>query len=385
MDPFEYLSPHYKFYYPDMVMKWGNDCLVSDQYDNPYIDATSGWGALAFGHCNKDIHEAVVQQLEKLVHTCGCNFNHYPQNILAKLLHARMPQTDTWKLFFTNSGAESIEGAMKLARYVTKGKKPGFIAFQGGFHGRTYGAMSLGSAFPKLREGFEPLLSGVEIFPYNDPQYLKENIRKDMAAVFVEPVQGVGGCKVASKEFMQAIRDFCFHTGSLMVVDEVQSGVGRTGKFWAFEHSGVVPDIICSAKALGGGFPLGAVISKKYYMNWPAGVHGSTFGGHPVACMAGSVVVKKVTESFLKKVAKNSALLRAGLEKLFGSHRVSGLGFMLAVDIVDAAKRDELMQKCKKNGLLVLPAEPAAIRLLPPLNCPVFVLKQILIILKNSL
>ncbi len=375
----EHFSPHYKSYYPGTRLEWGYDSLVRDTHGNTYIDATSGWGVLAFGHCFSEIQKAAIDQIENLIHTCGCNFDHTPQNVLARELIKKMPGGYDWGLFFANSGAESVEGAMKLARYHTK--RSGFIAFRGGFHGRTFGAMSLGSAFPKLREGFEPLLSGVKILPYNDVDEIRGQWL-NIAAVFVEPVQGVGGCKVASKEFMKAIRDFCNENGALMVVDEVQSGIGRTGKFWAFEHSAVVPDIICSAKALGGGFPLGAVIARKEIMTWPPGSHGSTFGGHPVACMTGAVVLRKINEAFLKRVGERSHLFRQELESIRNC-KVDGLGFMLAIDVFDSFRRDRIMERCKKNGLLVLPAEPHGIRLLPALNCKTRVLKEIVDILRK--
>ncbi len=362
-------------------MEWGCDSLVRDTHDNTYIDATSGWGVLALGHNFPKIQEAATDQIENLTHTCGCNFDHRPQNVLAKEIMKKMPKGHDWELFFTNSGAESVEGAMKLTRYHTK--KSCFIAFQGGFHGRTFGAMSLGSAFPRLREGFEPILFGVEILPYNNQDEILKRW-PNIAAVFVEPVQGVGGCKVASKEFMKAIRNFCDRSGALMVVDEIQCGIGRTGKFWAFEHSAVVPDIVCSAKALGGGFPLGAVIAKKEIMTWPPGSHGSTFGGHPVACMAGVVVLKTINKIFLEKVKAKSCLLRKGLENI-PNCKVNGLGLMLAVDVFDSSRRDEVMRECGENGLLVLPAEPSAIRLLPPLNCKNKVLKEIISILRSAI
>ena len=382
----ENLSPHYKFYYPDLRFITGRGPILTDTNNVSYIDATSGWGVLAFGHCYYAIQEAAINQIQELVHTVGTNIDHEPQNILANEIIKKMPKTHKWKLFFANTGTESVEGAMKLARYHTK--RPGFLSFQGGFHGRTFGSMSLGSAFNKLKDGFDPLLSDIGILPYNDPDcFLKVSNGADVAAVFVELVQGVGGCRVATLDFVQAIRNFCDRTGALMIVDEVQTGIGRTGRFWAFEHYNIVPDVVCSAKALGGGFALGAVIAQSKFMNWPAGAHGSTFAGHPVACAAGTVVLRKMNESFLKIIQAKSYFFRQALEAICNikGYKIGGLGFMLAIDIGDVSKRDEIMAKCCKNELLVLPAEPAAIRLLPPLNCEDKILRKILHVLRISL
>ena len=292
-----------------------------------------------------------------------------------------MPQRWDWQVFFTNSGAESVEGAMKLARYYTRRIK--FISFSGGFHGRTFGAMSLGSAFDKLYQGFQPLLPVVEVLPYGDVNALNSiYYPKDMlAAVIVEVVQGVGGCRVASRSFLQSIREFCTRHGVLMVADEVQSGIGRTGRLWAIEHSEVVPDVICSAKALGGGLPLGAVIAKKKFMTWTKGCHGSTFAGNPVACAAALKVLELLDEDFLKEVRSKGRWFRRELEKKL-RRPVHGLGLMLAVDFGDAQLRDRIVIKAAQKGLLVLESEPASVRLLPPLNTPREVLNEIVKILK---
>ena len=398
-----FLSPHYSFYYPDLTILGGEGpyaCGLRDGEEEPddYIDASSQWGVLALGYNHEALQSAMAMcSFMGLTHVCGVDFRHQSQEQLAAALVKRMPEgQQEWRVFFTNSGTEAIEGAMKLARCYTQ--KPGFVSLLGAFHGRTMGAMSLGTAALLHKHLFGDFIPTIQIVP-GGTEYLKvlENMvypaSQEIAAFFIEPVQGVGGCHTIDPDFVKEIRNFCDRNKVLLVADEVQSGCGRTGKFFAFEHSDIVPDVVCLAKPLGGGLPLGAVIAKKEICVWPEGAHGSTFGGNPMACAAGVALLEVIDDNFLMDIRNNSLCFKENLQtklsKIYPTlgfdWRIQGVGFMLAIDLPNKEFRRRVMDYAYQEKLLVATAEPSAIRLLPPLNTPQEVLREIADILIRSI
>jgi 4-aminobutyrate aminotransferase len=287
-------------------------------------------------------------------------------------------------VFFTNSGAEAIEGAMKLARFTTG--RPSYVAFIGGFHGRTFGALSLTASKASQRRGFAPLLSSVFHAPY---PAASRNITTDdslkrieelfatvappesVAAVFVEPIQGEGGYLVPPDDFLPRLRELTKKHGILLVADEVQSGMGRTGKFLAIEHTGVDPDIVCLAKGIASGLPLGAFVAREEQMSWPPGSHGSTFGGNPVACAAALATLDLIEEGLMDNAARVGAVLKDGLRDIASGHQdvsdVRGLGLMLALELKTPELANRLVQSAFERGLLLLTAGTRAVRISPPL------------------
>ncbi len=295
------------------------------------------------------------------------------------------------RVFFTNSGAEALEAALKLSRWHTR--RTHAIAFFGAFHGRTYGAMSLSGSKLVHRKGFSPLVPDVHHVPFprtcpgceNGCEMVKQMeetlLRRtvspeEVAAIFIEPIQGEGGYRVAPKGCLPALRDLCDRHGMMLVLDEVQSGMGRTGKLFAIEHWGVAPDIICLAKGIASGMPLGAIIARDKIMDWPPGSHASTFGGNPVSCRAALATLDLLERGYMKNAEERGEQLRAGLKELANRHRclgdVRGLGLMTAVDVMkdgqfDPKHRDEVVQKAFRRGLLLLGCGESAIRFCPPL------------------
>lgn len=292
------LSPSFTRSYP-LVIERGEGCWVTDVDGNVFLDLTAGIAVNVTGHSHPEVVAAVTSQAERFLHMSGTDFYYWQEIELAERLgRACLPGQDA-RVFFTNSGSEAIEGAMKLARYATQ--RPNYLAFLGAFHGRTMGALSLTASKASQRQHFAPLLPSVYHAPYPSPS---RNVTTDdaikriedllgtvapptsIAAAFVEPIQGEGGYLVPPPDFLPRLRELTRRHGILLVVDEVQSGMGRTGRFLAHEHSGIEPDIICLAKGIASGLPLGAFIARSELMSWAPGSHGSTFGGNPVACAA---------------------------------------------------------------------------------------------------
>ena len=367
-----YLSAHYDPFYPNIVFVRGNGSRVWDTEGNEYLDFASGESFFNFGRRHPLIDRAMIAEIQDgLVQMCGCNFWYPSQARLAQMLCETMPKRYQWRVFFTNSGAESIEGAMKLAQYVTG--RPAFVAFRGCFHGRTLGALNLTNSNPVQRKGFF-LTIPVEHLAFGALRALDNIHRSDIAAVFVEPIQGYGGVRVAPPGFLKRIREFCDEHRALMVVDEIQTGLGRTGTMWAFEHDEIVPDVICSAKALGGGLPLGAVIAKAPLMEiWERGAHGSSGGGNVVACAAGTAVLSLLhSENCLRYVRDTGQLFIQQLQEALPRTTVTGRGFMVGVEFASRDIREAVMREAGKQGLLVVKASrnfrDSSIRLLPPLN-----------------
>jgi 4-aminobutyrate aminotransferase len=298
-------------------------------------------------------------------------------------------------VFFSNSGTEAVESALKLARYHTRRSR--VVAFYGAFHGRTYGAMSLSASKPYHRRGFSPLVPDIHhvSFPrdcgecdayasrcgcvrqFEDVLFRRTAPPDEVAAIFIEPIQGEGGYHVAPFEFMRSLRALCDRHGILLVVDEVQSGMGRTGRMFAVDHAGVEPDIICLAKGLASGLPIGAIIAKAEVMDWPPGSHASTFGGNPVACRAALATINLLAHGYMRNADERGRQLREGLrdlaERVEGLSHVRGLGLMTAVDVVteaggpDPRRRDAIIQAAFLRGLLLLGCGDSGLRFCPPL------------------
>ncbi|RCJ41505.1 4-aminobutyrate aminotransferase [Nostoc punctiforme NIES-2108] len=383
-------SPSYTRDYP-LVVSRGQGCMVEDVDGNVFLDMTAGIAVTATGHAHPEVVKAIQEQSARLLHMSGTDFYYEPMVELAEQLAIRapfpQPQSNPVfpaKIFFTNSGAESNEGAIKLARYYTK--RSLIVAFLGAFHGRTYGAMSLTGSKAVQRANFGPLVPGVTHIPYGTHaslDYLEQQLfstilpPQEVAAIVVEAIQGEGGYIVPEDGFLQRIREICDRHGILMVVDEVQAGMGRTGRLFAIEHWGVMPDIITTAKGIASGLPLGAILARPELMTWPPGSHATTFGGNPVACAAGIATLRLLESGLMTNATQMGELLQASLTQLHQRFpRVSpprGKGLMVAVDLLDEQGnldyklRDRIIQEAFLRGLLLLGCGKAAIRFCPPL------------------
>src|SRR5260221_6072749 len=377
------MSPSFTRAYP-FVMDHGEGCWATDVDGNVFLDFTAGIAVNTTGHSHPRVVEAIEKQARNFVHMSGTDFYYRSEIELAERLEARILPGIPARVFFTNSGAEAIEGAMKLARYATG--RPSYIAFIGAFHGRTYGALSLTASKASQRRRFAPLLSSVFHAPYpsvargittDESMARIEGLfatvapPESRAAVFVEPIQGEGGYLVPPDDFLPRLRELTLKHGILLVADEVQSGMGRTGKLLAIEHTGVEPDIVCLAKGIASGLPLGAFIARAEQMSWPPGSHGSTFGGNPVACAAGLATLDLLDEGLMENAAKVGDQMQDGLREIAGSHRnvtdVRGRGLMLALELKTADQAAELVQSAFERGLLLLTAGTRAVRICPPL------------------
>lgn len=381
-------SPSYTRSCP-LVAARGEGCMVEDVDGNVFLDFTAGVAVMATGHNHPQVIEAIQNQAVNLVHISGTDFYYEPMVELAENLAERAPFPEPMdgvraRVCFTNSGAESIEGAIKLARYYTKRSR--IIAFQGAFHGRTYGAMSLTGSKIVQRQGFGSLLPDVTHIAYgtlDSLDYLEKNLFSsvlppdEVAAIVVEAIQGEGGYVVPEDGFLERIREICSRHGILMIVDEVQSGMGRTGKLFAIEHWGIMPDIITLAKGIASGLPLGAVLSRPELMTWPPGSHAATFGGNPVACAAANVTLELLEKELIDNAYEMGKVLQVGLTELSEKfEQVSlprGKGLMVAIDIFDADGnldpnlRNHIVDQAFYKGLLLLGCGKAAIRFCPPL------------------
>ena len=394
------VSPSYTRGYP-LVIAQARGSWVWDVDGNQFLDFNAGVAVCATGGCHPQVVRAVRRQAGEFLHYSGTDFYYAVEVDLAERLGAISPTEKPAKVFFGNSGAEAVEAAIKLARYHTG--RPGLISFHGAFHGRTLGALSLSSSKPVHKEGFGPLLPGVIHVPYANCfrcplgeqqkscalaclRYLEEQVLgeqmspTEVAAIVVEPIQGEGGYVVPAPGFLPGLRRLCDRIGALLVVDEVQSGTGRTGRMFAIEHEGVQPDIVCMAKGIASGLPLGAMIAPASLMNWPPGAHASTFGGNPVSCAAALATLDLLEHGLLANVERQGKRLARGLRKLmmrFPAHigDARGRGLMQAIDFVgedgrspNRSLRDAVVESCFQRGLLLLPAGPSAIRFCPPLT-----------------
>jgi len=342
--------------------------FLYDTEGNCYLDFTSGIGVNSLGHADPEITAAVVEQIGQLSHVCNLYYSA-PQAELAEAL-CRLSFAD--KVYFANSGAEAIEAAIKFARkYARTVYGPGkteIVAFTGAFHGRTAGALAL-TPREKYQAPFRPLMPGVKYAPFNDLEAAQKVIGPETCAVFVETVQGEGGIYPASAAFLQGLRDICDRYGALLVFDEIQCGMGRTGKLWAYEHMGIEPDMMTLAKALGGGLPIGAtLLTDRVAEAMQVGDHGSTFAGGPVVCRAAQVVLNRVsTPTFLSHVHQMGQLLIDRLHEVHSPHiqDVRGLGLMVGIEMdIEVAP---LIKAGFAHGLMMLNAGTHILRLLPPL------------------
>jgi 4-aminobutyrate aminotransferase len=377
------MSPSFTRSYP-FVMDHGQGCWVTDVDGNRFLDFTAGIAVVTTGHSHPKVVAAIKQQADKFLHMSGTDFYYAPEIELAERLESKILPGTPARVFFTNSGAEAIEGAMKLARYATN--RPSYIAFIGAFHGRTFGALSLTASKASQRRRFAPLLSQVFHAPFPTPARgitTDESIARieelfatvapaeSVAAVFVEPIQGEGGYLVPPDDFLPRLRELTKKHGILLVADEVQSGMGRTGDLLAIEHWGVEPDIVCLAKGIASGLPLGAFVARAEQMSWPPGSHGSTFGGNPVACAAGLVTMDLLYGGLMENAARVGAQLQDGLREIASTHDditdVRGLGLMLAIEFRTPELAARLVQSAFERGLLLLTAGTRAVRISPPL------------------
>ncbi|HEX6290777.1 MAG TPA: acetyl ornithine aminotransferase family protein [Herpetosiphonaceae bacterium] len=386
--------------YP-FVMERGLGCEVWDADGNRYLDFNAGIAVVATGHSHPRVVKAIQDQAAKFIHMAATDFYNEPQVRLGEKMTSLMPKSDEWRIFFANSGTESVEAAIKLARYATG--RQGIIAFFGAFHGRSYGSLSLTASKPRQRAGYFPLLPGVEHAYYPNPyrpplgsdpsrvvdtclDYIEHTLFEtvlppgEVAAIVIEPIQGEGGYIVPPQDWFPRLRTLCDRHGILLVADEVQSGVGRTGKMWGFEHFGVMPDIVTSAKGLGSGMPIGACIARKDLTdNWLPGAHGNTYGGNALACTAAYETLCLVEEELMENAREVGGYMQACLEQIAARSnnigQIRGKGLMIGCEFVkDKATREpdhdgaeQVMVDAFRRGLLLLTCGKSTIRFCPPL------------------
>ena len=393
------VSPSYPRSAP-FVMAKGTGAVVEDVDGNAYLDFSAGIAVAATGHSHPDVVAAITNQASRFLHI-STDFYHEPMVALGEALSEIAPIGGRARTFFSNSGTEAVEAAIKLARHHTK--RFNILAFLGSFHGRTLGSLALTSSRTVQRRGFGPMSPGVFHGPYANPyrcplgsddaaqcarqclSYIENQILRhlvspdEVAAIVVEPIQGEGGYVVPPPEFLQGLAALAKTHGMLFIIDEVQSGIGRTGKMFAIEHAAVQPDIIVAAKGIASGLPMGVTIARDDVMDWPVGAHSNTFGGNPLACAAALATIKLVKDSLMTNAADVGDFLLAKLRELAQRHStigdVRGQGLMIGIELVRdrqskeaaAEERDELVLAAFRRGLLVLAAGANTIRLSPPL------------------
>ena len=374
-------SPSLTRVYPLVVAK-GEGAIIEDVDGNRFLDFNAGIGVNATGHAHPEVLAAVHQQVDACLHYCSSDFYHPVHAELCERLANSVPDgMGPAKVFLANSGTEAVEGALKLARHHTG--RPNVIAFYGAFHGRSLGSLSLTSSKAKYRSGFGIVTPGSYHAPFahaaevTGADYIRNVLFThmtepgDVAAIFVEPVQGEGGYIVPPAGWLQDLRDLCDEHGILLVMDEVQSGIGRTGTMWACEHDGVVPDIITAGKGLASGLPLSALIARDTIMEWAPGKHGSTFGGNPVACAAALATIDLVERELMANAAERGAQLIAGMQALADRQPlitgVRGRGLMVGFDLPDHDAAVALEAACFERGLLGLTCGKRGFRFAPPL------------------
>jgi len=356
----KHVFPTYARFPFDLVK--GEDVYLTDDHGKTYLDFTSGIGVCSFGYSNEIIQNNVATQLQKVWHISNLYESTIQDEVGALLCN------DDQLAFFCNSGTEANEAAFKLARKYTK--RTAVLAFNNGFHGRTYGSMSL-TGNPDIQKGFAPLVPDIEFADYNDTKAI-DLIDSHLAAVILEVIQGEGGVYVADKAWLTDIQQACKDNGVLLIIDEVQTGIGRTGTKFAYQQFALDPDIVTSAKALGNGTPIGAMIGKKELAKaFGPGVHGTTFGGNKLSMAAAKGVLEQLTPSFLETVQKKSAMMWQKLHKEIESLQivtsVTGLGFMIGIHLKEQVDVNEVIVSLQEQGLLTLSAKHNTLRLLPPL------------------
>jgi 4-aminobutyrate aminotransferase len=395
------ISPSYTRSYP-LVARRGLGVRIEDVDGNEFLDFAAGIAVTSTGHCHPEVVAAIQKQAAELIHISGTDFYNEPLTDLAEKLSAVAPMPGPHRFFYGNSGAEAIECALKLARYHTGRQQ--IISFLGAFHGRTMGALSLTGSKPQQKRRFSPLVPGVthirypyayrgcsggaqeeEEFSMGCARYIEEKLFKtilapeEVAAIFIEPIQGEGGYVVAPDNFLRELRAICNRHGILLVVDEVQSGAGRTGKWWSIEHSGVEPDIVCMAKGIASGMPLGICMSRAEIMDWVPGSHASTFGGNPICIAAALATIDILQREGIANAARVGGKM---LERLHGwkkSHPlvgdVRGRGLMIGIELVKdkntrepaTALRNRVETLAFERGLMLLGCGETSLRLCPSL------------------
>ena len=395
----QFISPSYTRSYP-LVVSRGEGAIVEDVDGNRFLDCSAGIAVVATGHCHPKVVEAIQRQAARLIHMSGTDFYYQNMVDLAEKLASLTPGGVPRKVYFGNSGTEAIEASIKLARYHTGRKQ--FVAFYGAFHGRTMGSLALTGSRSGQRKNFFPVMPGVHHVPYadcyrcpygktvdscavecaqaiEDPLFRTVLPPEEVAAIVVEPVQGEGGYLVPPKKFLTELRRIADRYGILLIFDEVQCGMGRTGKMFASEHFDVAPDIVALAKGIASGLPLGAAIARADIMDWPPGSHASTFGGNPVAVEASLATIELLEQGLIDNAATVGAHMKARLnefpQRFPNVGDVRGLGLMIGIEMVKDQStkeraqelRDHIVQMCFARGLLVLGAGPNTIRISPPL------------------
>ncbi len=408
------ISPSYPRDYP-FVMAYGRGSEVWDVDGNRFLDFAAGIAVCATGHAHPQVVAAVKAAADQFLHISS-DYWHEEMTALGERLARIAPMDEPAMSFLCQSGTEAVEGALKLARYITR--RPRYIGFLGGFHGRTMGSLAFTSSKYTQQLGFAPPMAGVTHVPYPNPyrplfagadqgtavlDYIRMLFERNLppsevAAILVEPIQGEGGYVVPPDGFLAGLRTLCDQHGILLIFDEVQSGIGRTGKLFACEHWGVAPDIITSAKGLGSGLPIGAVIAKKSLMSqWQRGAHGNTYGGNPLACAAANATIDLVSGGLADNAARVGAHFMARLHALARDYacigEVRGKGLMIGMELVqnDAAHTparalcDAVVTRAFHNGLLLLSCGVSTVRFMPPLNVSVDAVDEAIALLRVSL
>jgi len=395
----KYISPSYTRDYP-LVAKTGRGAMVQDVDGNIFLDFAGGIAVVSTGHCHPEVVAAIQKQAAELIHMSGTDFYYSHLVEFAQKLAAVVPGAEAKRVYYGNSGTEAVEAALKLAKYHTKRDK--VIAFHGAFHGRTMGALSITASKVTQRRGFGAMVPGVFHVPYSycyrcsygqEPKTchvecamaLEQDLFKklvppeDVAAIVVEPIQGEGGYVPADPRFLAELRRVCTKYGIMLIADEVQSGMGRTGKWWASEHSGIEPDILCIAKGVASGMPLGIMVARASVMDWPQGAHASTFGGNPVCIAAALATFDLLDKKYIENARRIGEHIFSRLADWPKRHRivgdVRGKGLMVGIEIVrdQATKekgkdlRDRIVQFAFNKGLLILGAGENSLRFSPPL------------------
>ena len=407
------VSPSYPRAAP-FVMDRGSGSEVWDVEGNRFVDFAAGIAVCTTGHSHPKVVAAIQEQAERFLHISS-DYYHPVWVELSERLAAIAPFSEPAKVFLGNSGTEAVEAAIKLARYHTG--RPLFIGFQGSFHGRTLGSLSFTSSKVVHRQGFAPPAVSVTLVPYPDPfrpvlrptsddygetvvNYIEQVIFKtvvppeDCAGILVEPIQGEGGYVVPPDGFFPALRELCDRHGIMLIADEVQSGIGRTGKWWAVEHWGVEPDIVCFAKGIASGIPMGGIIAPVSIMDWPEGAHGNTYGGNPIACSAALATLELVEGELMQNAVKMGEFAMDALEEMKSRYpsigEVRGKGLMVGVEFVNGHApahdlRERIIDEAYARGLLILGCGESTVRLAPALSIDQGILDEGLRIMEESI
>ncbi len=382
-------SPSLTRAYP-LVAESGSGMVVTDVDGNRFLDFAAGIAVCSTGHSHPKVVAAIKDQADRLIHIAATDFYEPRYTEFMERLASIAPFTEKARVFLTNSGTEAIEGAIKLARYHTH--RSGIIAFEGGFHGRTMGALSLTNSKVKQRAGFGPLIPMVHHAPFprirswrehsggdgsaelahlRDTIFGRQISPADVAAIVVEPIQGEGGYFPAPKSFMEGLRELCDEHGILLIADEIQSGMGRTGSWWAIDHTGVEPDILTTAKGIASGMPIGAFIARDSVWTWAPGAHGSTFAGNPICAAAGLATLDIIESEGITNATAMGARMRSGLERVAADvdsvRDIRGMGLMLGVEFDSHATSEAVQDAAFRLGLLTLECGESSLRFSPPL------------------